>query len=250
MSGVAVSVVSHGHGAEVHALLEALAVRCPALVRQVILTLNVPEPPLEAAVAGKAWPFALTVLRNAAPKGYGANHNAAFKACSEPYFCVLNPDVVPDADPFPALLRACVASAGALAYPRQLARDGTPQDFARSVPTPADLLRRHLLRTPFRAPERPDFVTGACMFFEAGVYRRIGGFDERYFMYCEDVDICLRLQLAGHDLAPAPCDVIHEAYRASRRSLRPMIWHISSLLRLWTSPAFRDYWRKFKRDSF
>jgi N-acetylglucosaminyl-diphospho-decaprenol L-rhamnosyltransferase len=246
MSSVTVSVVSHGHGAEVLALLEGLASRCALLVRQVILTLNVPEASVETALAGRAWPFELTMLRNAAPKGYGANHNAAFRVCGQPYFCVLNPDVVAGEDPFPALLQACVASGGALAYPRQLARDGTPQDYARLVPTLPDLLRRHLLRTPFVPPARPDFVTGACMFFEARVYGAIGGFDERYFMYCEDVDICLRLQLAGHVLAPAACDVVHEAHRASRSSLRPMIWHISSLLRLWTSKAFHDYRRKFK----
>ncbi|MET0311296.1 MAG: glycosyltransferase [Burkholderiaceae bacterium] len=240
MSTVTVSIVAHGHGAEVLSLLEKMASDCTALVNQVILTLNIPDEPLRVKAAARPWPFRLDVIANAAPRGFGANHNAAFAQASEPFFCVLNPDVEIVADPFPALVQA--ASRGGIAYPRQVSRDGSPQAFARRVPTPADLLRRHLLRIVPPKPAHPDFVTGACMAFAARTYAALGGFDEKYFMYCEDVDICLRAQLSGHGLTPAPVDIVHEARQASRRRLRPMAWHVASLLRLWSSPVFRA-WR-------
>ena len=65
----------------------------------VVLTLNVPEnlPTLPADLP-------VSVIRNEAPKGFGANHNAAFRASTGEYFCVLNPDVRLAENPFPHLL--------------------------------------------------------------------------------------------------------------------------------------------------
>lgn len=241
MTAVAVSIVSHGHGSEILPLLESLASRCAALVRQVILTLNLPDASLRGAVAAKPWPFDIEVLENRRPLGFGANHNRAFAQVRQPYFCVLNPDVGILSDPFPALVEAARGSGGGLAYPRQLSHSGEPRDGSRRVPTPADLLNRHLLRRAGDAPGRPEFVTGACMLFDARAYAALGGFDERYFMYCEDVDLCLRVQAAGGRLAAAGVDIVHEAQRASRRRLRPMMWHVASLVRLWASPAYRAF---------
>jgi len=66
----------------------------------------------------------------------------------------------------------------------------------------------------------------------------MGGFDERYFMYCEDVDLCLRLRLAGLRLVRAPVSVVHAGRGASRRSAVHLAWHVRSLLRLWCSRSF------------
>ena len=79
------------------------------------------------------------------------------------------------------------------------------------------------------------------MAFNSAVFRSLGGFDERYYMYCEDVDICLRLQLAGFGLSPANATVVHHAQRQTTKSLRHLAWHVRSLLRLWNSPTYKAY---------
>jgi N-acetylglucosaminyl-diphospho-decaprenol L-rhamnosyltransferase len=71
----------------------------------------------------------------------------------------------------------------------------------------------------------------------------VEGFDEGYFMYCEDVDLCLRLRLQGLTLSKAPARVIHAGQRNSHRRLRHLMWHLRSLLRLWTSVAYREIQR-------
>ena len=79
----------------------------------------------------------------------------------------------------------------------------------------------------------------------SAAFRASGGFDERYFMYSEDAELCLRLQLAGGRIRQvADARVMHAAQRASRRSWQHFRWHVTSLLRYWSSAT---YWRYLAR---
>jgi GT2 family glycosyltransferase len=72
-------------------------------------------------------------------------------------------------------------------------------------------------------------------------YRAIGGFDERYFLYCEDYDLCARLYLAGYSLTRNQLVAVeHMAQRDSHRRLRWLVMHLKSLVRVWITPVF---WR-------
>lgn len=240
--GVTASVVSHGQGALLTDLLEDLARLAPPQLAHLVITLNLPEQALRLP----ALPFRVTVLRNAAPLGFGANHNAAFAHCTSDWFWILNPDLRLPANPLPALLGAARPS-DAIVAP-QVIEAGRVADAARLLPTPARLLRRRLLGQRQLAEEqggRYDWLAGMCLLVRSAVFRRLGGFDERYRMYCEDVDLSLRAQLAGGTLQQvAGARVQHESQRASRRSLRYLAWHVQSLLRLWGSAAYRQYRRR------
>lgn len=250
---IALSVVSHGHGNHVLQLLEALA---QTGCRRVWLTLNVPEPAIRAAL-GPAEPtgyctrgsLQIHVIENLSPLGFGANHNQAFaREMRQPApaacFGVLNPDLAWTSDPLPALVAAAGSPGAGCAFPHQTGADGQVQDHRRRVPTPGALLRRHVFRQPevFAANAAPHWVNAAMLVFPASVYAQVGGFDESYFMYCEDVDLCLRLQLAGYRLVEAPQAVVtHQAQRASRRNLRHTLWHLRSLCRLWASGPYARF---------
>ncbi len=78
----------------------------------------------------------------------------------------------------------------------------------------------------------PDWVAGMFMLFRRNVYAEVGGFDERYFLYYEDVDLCRRLRRHRYDVRLLPeVSVVHDARRESRHSLRHLGWHLSSMLR-------------------
>lgn len=238
LDGLVVSIVSHGHGPEVATLLHQLADHCSASVTRVVLTLNVPEPETPFAAPPNGWPFILQILRNAAPLGFGANHNQALAGAQERFVCVLNPDVqlMSEESDAMAVLREVAAGAGTgIAYPIQVDGTGVEQDSRRELTTPASLLQRRLMR---RKPRRCDWVNAACVVLPAQVWRAVGGFDERFFMYCEDVDLSLRVQLAGWRLAAAPVRIVHAGQRASGRQWRHFKWHVQSLCKLWQSPVY------------
>ncbi|KAB2911465.1 MAG: glycosyltransferase family 2 protein [Hyphomicrobiaceae bacterium] len=228
---ITVSIVSHGHGAMLKPLVAQLAGF--AQVSRIILTRNIPEP-LDLA------PHPALMLRdNARPMGFGANHNAAFRFCETPYFCVLNPDIALPENPFPALLDCLKRSDAALAAPLVVAPSGEIEDSIRHFPTPLALLQKTVggadgrYATPVHGqPFKADWVAGMFMLFGAAEFRAVNGFDESFFLYYEDVDICARLWRTGRSVVACPrARAIHAARRTSRRNLRYMAWHVRSMLR-------------------
>ncbi len=258
-TGITASIISHGHGPLVLALLAQLAALAErgegAAPARVLLTLNQPEPRLQAALAQRRWPFELVLIPNASPAGFGSNHNRAFERDRAlgggSAFAVLNPDVRWSGNPFTPLWEALQSDRRvACAYPVQLDAAGALQDSERRLPTPWRLLRRIGCgrRHEVGSAHAPDWVNAAFMLLRPQAFAQLRGFDESYHMYCEDVDLCLRLQLAGWRLARAGEAVVeHAAERASHRDARHLVWHLRSLLRLWRSEVWRAYRRQMPK---
>jgi GT2 family glycosyltransferase len=246
MPGVTFSIVSHGQRDLVGRLLGDLQrLQLPAL-RRLVLTLNIDEPDPEAS-SFTGW--AVTILRNRQPLGFGANHNQAFRHCDTEWFAVLNPDLRCSEDFITPMLASARAD-DALLAPHVCEADGSSADAVRRLVTPWQVVRRRLgAARPERRPAAFDWIAGMCLLLRSQAFADIGGFDERFFMYCEDADLCLRLQLAGWQVRQVDgVSVTHAAQRASRRSPRHLGWHVGSLLKHWTSAAFWRYW--LRRDAF
>ncbi|OGA14382.1 MAG: hypothetical protein A3G25_16130 [Betaproteobacteria bacterium RIFCSPLOWO2_12_FULL_63_13] len=231
---VCVSVVSHLQAPLVAGLIEDLATHCRESV-ELILTLNVDEPlPLRTGEAG----YPIELVRNRSARGFGANHNAAFRLCHGRTFCVLNPDIRLTANTFPVLLDELERARTGVVAPRIVDPAGRTEDSARRFPTLSSLAAKALGRAQRldyeleSSPFSPDWIAGMFMLFKADAFREVGGFDERYFLYYEDVDICARLRTAGYGvrLVPAAC-AIHDARRASHSDWRHRAWHAQSVLR-------------------
>jgi GT2 family glycosyltransferase len=233
---ITVSVISHEQHSLVDALIADLAgAESPELAR-VILTQNLPETP--PSTKGRRSPT-VEVVRNRTPMGFGMNHNAAFRKCDTEFFAVVNPDIALMGNPFPVLVNALRAGAG-VAAPAVLEPDGRIADTARSLITPWELIRRRL--PTYSPPASPRWFAGMFLLFRSDAFASVNGFDEGFFMYCEDFDICARLRLASWPLAFVPqVQVVHAAQQLSHRSLRHFRWHISSLARMWSSANFWRY---------
>ncbi|NLX17860.1 MAG: glycosyltransferase [Desulfobulbus sp.] len=229
---IAVSVVSHGHGEMVANLVVSL-LSFPEVCR-ILVTLNRPE---SLQLPGDE---RISVIHNALPKGFGANHNTAFSFCNEPFFCVVNPDIELRANPFPALLEASAKAASAVTAPMVLSPQGTVEDSFRRFPN----LRRLIVRLFGQADRSyasipidrgiffPEWVAGMFMLFSSEDFAALNGFDEKFFLYYEDVDICVRAWKSGRKVAFCPeASVVHDARRSSHRDMRFLRWHLASMMR-------------------
>lgn len=238
---IVVSVVSHGQGQLVAGLLEDLA--CCLSVSAVVLTQNIPEDDIPCPASLKQ---RLRVIRNENPRGFAANHNQAFGFCETSLFAVLNPDVRLRNDPFPQLARALEINCGGIIAPAVINPSGNLEDSARNFPTPLRLLRKLIglgdgrIYSEGTAPCAVDWAAGMFLLFQSSVYDELEGFDEGFFLYYEDVDICTRNWRSGRSVILHPgVTVIHAAQRASRRNLRYLKWHISSMFRYFIKHVWR-----------
>lgn len=237
-----ISLVSHGQGNFAKSLLHDLDRYTKATSFTLLLTLNVPETlPFDPAT----FSFPIQLVHNEAPKGFAANHNAAFKRHRGEYFCVLNPDLRLPTNPFPVLMEVLLNEMVGVTAPKVLNSSGATEDSARRLPTPLTILKKLLsgdrsldyqLGTD---PVFPDWVAGMFLLFRSEVFARLGGFGDRYFLYYEDVDICCRLRLARLQVVLDPSIVVvHDARRDSRRKFRYLLLHISSMLKFFSSRVF------------
>jgi hypothetical protein len=184
------------------------------------------------AVAG------LPVTAIALPRNGGFAHgcNAGIAAGSAPYVLLLNPDaeIRPDAIRTLAAALAADERIGAAA-PRIVAEDGSLEFSQRRFPrlrsTYAQALFLHrvfpraewvdeLERDPrvYEQARSPEWASGACLLLRRSAVEEIGGLDDGFFMYCEDIDLCRRLRDAGYDIRFVPEAVVtHEGGASAPR---------------------------------
>ncbi|MFZ2296162.1 MAG: glycosyltransferase family 2 protein [Polaromonas sp.] len=241
---ISISVVSHSQIGLVAQLLRDIDEHCRGASFELILTLNLDE---KLPFALDSFSYPIELIRNAAPMGFAANHNQAFTRASGRYFCVMNPDIRLSSNPFNALLACLEDSSVGVAAPLVLGVDSQVEDSARHFPGPLKILNKafgsgdgpdYVIND---LPILPDWVGGMFMLFPRSIFERLGGFDKRYFLYYEDVDICARLRLLGYKVLVCPqAKVTHHAQRSSHRSFKYLRWHLRSMARFFLSPV---YWR-------
>lgn len=231
---LSLSIVSHRQGALIDNLLGDLrSLELPSY--EVVLTLNVPE---EEGFIARHADLPIHVIRNERQKGFGANHNAAFKRCAGELFAVLNPDVRLRNVDLTLLFDLLENPRVGLVAPAVYSSEGELQDSARRFPTLRRLLSRKVrskrpLDYEFGSePLKVDWCAGMFMLVRREVFERLGGFDERFYMYLEDADLCRRIGAAGLDVLLEPrVAIVHDAQRASRRDARHIRWHLVSTFR-------------------
>lgn len=168
--------------------------------------------------------------------GYSRGNNLGLAAAAGRYLLVLNPDTQAAPGALPALVDFAEAHPQAgLAGPRLLNADGSTQSSRRRFPTlglaffestwlqplaPRRWLDRYYARDlPDDRPAVVDWVTGACLLIRREVYTQIGGFDEGFFMYSEELDYCRRARAAGWQVAYTPAaQVYHYEGKSSEQA--------------------------------
>lgn len=199
------------------------------------------------------FPYA-NIVRNTKRSGYGENHNINIRRATGRYIVVMNTDMVLDAGVFRELLAFVDETPEVgIVCPKVLNEDGTIQGLNKRYPTVLDLgLRRfspRFLKSIFKRRmdryEMKDvgydrsydvpFVSGAFMFCRREVLVEVGCFDEDYFLYFEDADLCRRVQRKHRTVYCPAAVVVHFWRREAHLRVRHLFYFIRS--------AGRYFWR-------
>lgn len=190
----------------------------------------------------------VTVVRNSDNRGFAAACNQGASALATPWVAFVNPDCYVGAGALERLVRHGVERAGAGLLGVELVdEDGRPDPAARRRdPSLRELLDRrgrrddlYLGRDPHEILQPVEAVSGALMLMPVGLFLQLGGFDERFRMHVEDLDLCHRTREAGYEVLVAnDISVLHVGGESSRA--RPFWVERQKHLSLWR------YFRKFE----
>lgn len=241
-----------------------------ANVGQVIVVDNASGDESVQALQSEADPR-LVVLENAKNRGFGTACNRGAREATEPNVIFLNSDAELNVDAVRIMLASLTSLGGrAIVGPRLIGRDGAIQRSAGLLPGPTDLVIRalalhriaaRLLRAPIIGPSirggriaseydsaritegslDTDMLSAACFAIGRDAFLKLGGFDERFFMYFEDADLCRRALVAGLRIRYVPDAVVFHVvggsssgdYRFSPMYARSM----RQYLQKWWGPA-------------
>jgi N-acetylglucosaminyl-diphospho-decaprenol L-rhamnosyltransferase len=178
------------------------------------------------------------LIRNERNVGFGAAHNQVLRNANARYWLVLNSDAAPSPGSLGTLVSFLDRNpAVGIAGPRLRYPDGRVQPSRRRFPTVATLLlestqiqrfwpdnavlRRYYVRDRSNDDEQDvDWLVGACLCVRATAAQQVGLFDERFFMYSEELDWCRRFRAAGWRISYVPsADVMHLEGASSRLDL-------------------------------
>jgi GT2 family glycosyltransferase len=250
---VSAVLVNYNAGAELGHALQSIAGECAGVAWEAIVVDNASQDDSGGIV--ERFQPAVRLLRNAQNVGFARGVNQGLAATSAAVVLIMNPDcrLQPGAL---ALLRQELerSPSYAIVGPRILNPDGSVQGSARGDPDMftglfgrTTILRRLL---PSLAVSRRnvvgdrtvrhvgtgvtvDWLAGACMLARRAALQEVGGFDERYFLYWEDADVCRRLRGRGYEIRYVPAaSAVHRVGHSSRhvRSAAVRAFHESAYL--------------------
>jgi GT2 family glycosyltransferase len=230
---VDVVVVSYGSRATLRDCVAPLAARSD--VRVIVVDNASPDDALDTIAD-----LDVTVIRAGRNGGFSFGCNLGIAAGDAPYVLLLNPDARLE-DGALDTLRAVLDAhpSAALAAPQILEEDGSRAPSLRRFPrlrlSLAQALFLHrlipawdeLLHEPeaYAKPSEAEWTSGACMLVRRAVLEQIGGMDERFFLYCEDTDLCRRIWDVGATVRYTPDAVARHVGGVSgdRSSLRAVL---------------------------
>jgi GT2 family glycosyltransferase len=164
------------------------------------------------------------LMRNASNRGYGAAANQAWLSSAAPFCAVINDDAIADPRWLESLVAALLAhpAAGMAAAQVRLAGTGVLDSAGLAIARDGSSVQR-AHRTPDSPPAGEVLLpSGAAALFRRQAVEQTGGFDEDFFLYCEDTDLGLRVQQRGWSCLYVPQAIVDHHYSASSGAVSPL----------------------------
>jgi GT2 family glycosyltransferase len=211
---LSIIIVSFNARADLERCLESLHAAPPAALHEILVVDNGSTD--GSADAARRWPR-VQVIQADSNLGFARANNIGIRASGGATLLLLNSDTVVPPGAIDRLLAELNRHPDvAVAGPRLVDAGGRAElSFGRMISPWNELRQKRLARSAMvealtREPQYPDWVSGACLLVRRADAEAVGGLDERYFMYTEDVDFCAAIRARGRKiLFVAGVEVVH-----------------------------------------
>jgi GT2 family glycosyltransferase len=215
----------------------------------VVLLCNSNNDAYQASMSQLACKYFVKLVANAPNQGFGFAHNQIFSLSPSDWYICCNPDIVVQPDAIQKLIEFGIQNPkSSLLMPKVCNPDGTIQPLARRHPTFSRWVRRqlwrwfpntirpHEVRFNYDKTQPVEFVTGCFFAVKSELFKKLEGFDERYFLYAEDADLSIRAEKFGQNFYVHDAVVFHEWAAAWKHSPKAFLRNMNGMLRYWFMP--------------
>lgn len=245
MVDLSIGVVTYNNGEEICNLLSSIYKYISGITYEVYVVDNVSSDDT-VNIVKENFPN-VNIVMSKANNGFGSGHNHLLNVNSR-YHIIINPDIIIDNNVFKCLVEYmdenndCV-----LVTPKILNEDGTEQLLPKRSPTAKYMLLGRLSNyikpfekyrdeytmkgRKFNNPTEIEFCTGCFMMLRTEIWKKLGGFDERFFMYLEDADLSDRARKYGKVIFNPNYSVVHKWERGSSKNYKLLKIHFQSMFK-------------------
>ncbi|MBP8968724.1 MAG: glycosyltransferase family 2 protein [Lachnospiraceae bacterium] len=244
MKDLSISIVAFNDEEDVLTAVSSIEEHTPSLIAKTIYIIDNSDKPNNLSSSLAKFDDCV-YMKQDKNLGFGAGHNRVLDIIDSRYHAIVNPDIILREDAFSPLISYLDNNDAGMVAPRILDENGDLIKAYRLDPTPFDMFIRMFLKGMFKKrkahhtmqdmdysrPFKVPFVQGSFLVIRTDLFRKLHGFDERFFLYMEDADLCRRVNSVSTLYYCPDASVIHLWGQGSHKSIRLFRLHVSSMIR-------------------
>lgn len=246
MKDLSITIVSYHNEEDVKKAVASIEAHTPASIsKQIYIVDNVEPAVAESPLAELAEQYEdVTYLPTGKNLGFGGGHNYVLEQLDSKCHAIVNPDIILEEDAFSKLLAFMEQESVGMCVPRLVDEEGKLLAVYRRELTVWDMFIRMFLKGAFKKrqayhtmqdadyskPFEVPFAQGSFLVIRTELFKELGGFDERFFLYMEDADLCKRVNKVSRLCYCPDATVIHKWEKGSHKSGKLFKLHVQSMI--------------------
>lgn len=245
MKDLTITIVSYHNEADVVKAVESIEAYTPETIQKQIFVVDNRDGIAENELMQLERQYVdVKVVVTGKNMGFGGGHNYVMEQLDSKFHAIVNPDIILEMDAFSPLLSFMQDESIGMCVPKLVDEKGDLLAVYRRELTVWDMFLRMFLKGAFKKrqayhtmsdadytkPFLVPFAQGSFLMIKTELYKQLKGFDERFFLYMEDADLCKRVNSVSRLMYCPDATVVHKWERGSHKSGKLFKLHVQSMI--------------------
>lgn len=243
MVDISIAIVAYNDEADVRNAVASIERHTPEQIKKQIYLVDNSDTPNQLKELEEEYAD-VSYLPTGKNLGFGGGHNQVLPLLDSKFHAIVNPDIILESDALGALMDFMQDESVGMCVPKLMNEQGELLAVYRRELTVFDMFIRMFLKKGFKKRQAyhtmqdmdytkvfdVPFAQGSFLVIRTELYKKLGGFDERYFLYMEDADLCKRVNEVSRLCYCPDAAVIHKWEKGSHKSKKLFKLHIKSMI--------------------